>query len=54
MLRDSPRVALLDVVVLGPEGEGGPEAALVEGVLKELGRFRCFEPSGRKMRQLNQ
>jgi len=46
LLKDSPRVALLDAIISGPLGESGPEATAVEDVLKTMAGKRCFLPDG--------
>ena len=46
LLKEAPRVALLDAIVYGPEGETGPEATAIEGILKEMAGHRCFLPDG--------
>ena len=51
LLEGAPRVALLDAVVSGPEGETGPEAKAMEAIMKELAGHRCFGPSSRRRRR---
>ena len=54
LLEGTPRVALLDVVVSGPEGETGPEARAVAAIIKALASphalKQCFEPSSARRR----
>ena len=54
LLQGAPRVALLDAVVSGPEGETGPEAKAVAAIMKALASphalKQCFEPSSARRR----